>query len=120
MIPPVTVGPFLVPHDTMSRLASCPACAAPVSSRAVMCALCDHVLDAPRMAAATRAADRRSSRSTSALRSWADVLRPIAWLAGIIGGLVAVTAMAFSAGVEGHNLWSRRRKARGSAVPTGE
>jgi predicted tellurium resistance membrane protein TerC len=30
------------------------------------------------------------------------------------------TAMAFSAGVEGLNIWSRRRKARASAVPPGE
>src|SRR5690242_16510018 len=81
----------------MPRQASCPACAAPVSSRAVMCALCDHVLDAPRMAAATRAADRRSSHSMRALHSWGNVLRPLAWIAGIVGALVLVTAVAFSA-----------------------
>lgn len=85
----------------MSRITHCPACAAPVSARAVLCALCDHVIDADRLAAATRAADQRSSRAMRKVSPWPGIARGAARTVAILAlgwGVVAVGV----AGVAAH------------------
>jgi len=82
----------------MSPAATCPACAAPVSPRAVMCALCDHVIHPTRLAAATRAADRRPSSAKPALGTFRHAARRVLVVLGVLAvlGGVATVALVYS------------------------
>lgn len=75
----------------MSPAATCPACAAPVSPRAVTCALCDHVIHPSRLAAAARAADRRPS---SAMPAFGGVRRGAKRVLVVLGVLALLAGVA--------------------------